>query len=146
VGFPIQQGDECLVVFADFNIDAWHYAGGQQTPLDKRRHDISDGFAIVGPNSLAKAIVTALTATEGGISSATAKVAVDKDTNLVTVANASKNLATILTSLTTELVSLNTALGAMTTGSIAAGTTQATIAARTATITALISDLALLLY
>ena len=50
-GFPISKGDECLVIFSDINIDAWHAVGGQQTPLDQRRHDISDGFAIVGPNS-----------------------------------------------------------------------------------------------
>jgi hypothetical protein len=50
ITFPIQQGDECLVIFADMCIDAWWQNGGtQNTQLDKRRHDLSDGFAIIGP-------------------------------------------------------------------------------------------------
>ena len=48
---PIQQGDECLVVFADMCIDAWWENGGVQNQLEKRRHDLSDGFAIIGIKS-----------------------------------------------------------------------------------------------
>ena len=43
-----QDGDECLVVFADACIDAWWQSGGVQSQADKRRHDLSDGFAILG--------------------------------------------------------------------------------------------------
>lgn len=49
--FPIQAGDECLVVFASRCIDAWWQSGGVQEPLTARMHDLSDGFAIVGPRS-----------------------------------------------------------------------------------------------
>ena len=45
---PIKQGDECLVVFGDMCIDAWWELGGIQNQLEKRRHDLSDGFAILG--------------------------------------------------------------------------------------------------
>ena len=45
---PIQPGDECLVVFADMCIDAWWQSGGIQNQIDRRRHDLSDGFAICG--------------------------------------------------------------------------------------------------
>jgi hypothetical protein len=45
---PIQQGDECLVVFADMCMDAWFGAGGVQNQIEIRRHDLSDGIAIVG--------------------------------------------------------------------------------------------------
>lgn len=45
---PVQQGDECLVVFADSCIDAWWQSGGVQNQIDCRRHDLSDGFAILG--------------------------------------------------------------------------------------------------
>ena len=41
-------GDECLVVFSDMCIDAWWQSGGVQSQADKRRHDLSDGFAILG--------------------------------------------------------------------------------------------------
>ncbi len=45
---PIQQGDECLVVFADMCIDAWWSNGGIQNQIEKRRHDLSDAFAMLG--------------------------------------------------------------------------------------------------
>lgn len=45
---PIKQGDECLVIFADMCIDAWFSYGGIQNQMEKRRHDLSDGFAILG--------------------------------------------------------------------------------------------------
>lgn len=45
---PVQPGDECLVVFGDCCIDAWWQNGGVQNQADHRRHDLSDGFAIVG--------------------------------------------------------------------------------------------------
>lgn len=46
--FPIKEGDECLVVFADMCIDAWFSNGGVQNQIDRRRHDLSDAFAILG--------------------------------------------------------------------------------------------------
>lgn len=54
--FPIHAGDECLVVFASRSIDAWWQSGGVQPPIEPRMHDLSDGFAIVGPMSQAKKI------------------------------------------------------------------------------------------
>lgn len=48
ITMPIQPGDECLVVFADMCIDAWWQSGGIQNQIDRRRHDLSDGFAICG--------------------------------------------------------------------------------------------------
>ena len=52
--FPIHQGDECLVVFADRCIDAWWQSGGIGEPLETRTHNLSDGFALVGPFSPAR--------------------------------------------------------------------------------------------
>ncbi|MCW7550968.1 phage baseplate assembly protein V [Photorhabdus sp. APURE] len=49
--FPVRVGDECLVVFADRCIDYWWQSGGVQEPVDPRQHNLSDGFAIVGPQS-----------------------------------------------------------------------------------------------
>ena len=46
--FVPAKGDECLVVFSDACIDGWWQSGGVQTQVDKRRHDLSDGFAIMG--------------------------------------------------------------------------------------------------
>lgn len=54
--FPIEPGDECLVVFADRCIDAWWQSGGVQEQADYRMHDLSDGFAIFGPRSQPRAL------------------------------------------------------------------------------------------
>lgn len=45
---PIKPGDDCLVVFGDCCMDAWWQSGGVQNQVERRRHDLSDGFAIVG--------------------------------------------------------------------------------------------------
>lgn len=45
---PITKGDECLVMFSDMCIDAWFSNGGIQNQIEKRRHDLSDSFAILG--------------------------------------------------------------------------------------------------
>jgi hypothetical protein len=56
--YPIQQGDECLLIFADRSLDKWIEQGGEQDPIDLRRHDLSDAVAIVGvrskPNKLSE--------------------------------------------------------------------------------------------
>lgn len=49
--FPVRPGDECLLVFADRCIDFWWQNGGVQEPVDLRQHDLSDAFALVGPQS-----------------------------------------------------------------------------------------------
>lgn len=51
ITLPVAVGDECLVVFADRCIDAWWQSGGVQRPMDSRKHDFSDAFAIFGVTS-----------------------------------------------------------------------------------------------
>ena len=55
--FPIEAGDECIVLFADRNIDAWFANGAQAAPFDGRLHDLSDGIALVGLNYLGSTAV-----------------------------------------------------------------------------------------
>ncbi len=50
---PVKGGDECLVVFSSRCIDGWWQDGGVAPAPDSRMHDLSDGFAIVGPRSQA---------------------------------------------------------------------------------------------
>lgn len=54
--FPIKAGDECLVVFASRCIDGWWQLGDVQNQADMRKHDLSDGFALVGVSSVPKVI------------------------------------------------------------------------------------------
>lgn len=54
--FPITSGDECLVVFSSRCIDGWWQSGQIAPQTDRRMHDLSDGFALVGPYSQVKRI------------------------------------------------------------------------------------------
>jgi hypothetical protein len=54
--FDIAAGDECLILFSERCIDRWWKNGGVQDPDEIRFHDLSDGFALIGPNSLPKLI------------------------------------------------------------------------------------------
>jgi phage baseplate assembly protein V len=54
--FPVKPGDECLVVFSSRCIDAWWQSGGSQLAPELRMHDLSDGFALIGPQSQARKI------------------------------------------------------------------------------------------
>jgi len=51
ITMPVAKGDECVVVFADRCIDGWWQSGGVADPLESRMHNLSDGFAFVGPYS-----------------------------------------------------------------------------------------------
>ena len=76
--FPVSEGDECLVIFADRCIDFWWQSGGVQEPVDGRMHDLSDAFCIVGPQSQAKKI--------SGISTTSAQLRTDDGTAFIEVA------------------------------------------------------------
>lgn len=46
--FPLQQGDEVLIIFASRCIDAWWQQGGIQVQAELRMHDLGDGFVVPG--------------------------------------------------------------------------------------------------
>lgn len=49
---PVQQGDECIVLFCDLAIDVWFQNGGlKNRTSSSRRHSLSDGIAIAGLRS-----------------------------------------------------------------------------------------------
>lgn len=73
--FPVRAGDECLVVFSDRCIDFWWQNGGVQETVDPRMHDLSDAFAIVGPQSQAKKI--------SGISTTSVQVRTDDGASFI---------------------------------------------------------------
>ena len=54
ITFPVSKGDECIVLFSDLSIDNWWKYGNVQNPVEQRRHDLSDGMAIMGVKNQAK--------------------------------------------------------------------------------------------
>lgn len=104
VGLPITPGNECLVVFNDFNLGEWLVAGGQPAPEDTLRHGLSGAIAFVGLNSGGNPLQTFLAALEGGLAGATSKIAVNQATGLITISNqAGQNLLTILQTFLTAV-------------------------------------------
>lgn len=59
--FPINVGDECLIVFHDRELDNWLINGEGQAPTTSRLHDLSDGIALVGMRSYPRSIGAAST-------------------------------------------------------------------------------------
>lgn len=53
ITFPIEVGDQVLLVFCSSSIARWKLVGGEIDPGDDRRHDINDAIAIPGLHSFA---------------------------------------------------------------------------------------------
>jgi hypothetical protein len=54
--FPVAADDECLLVFNERAIDFWWKQGGVQKPAERRLHDLSDAFALMGASSIPRAV------------------------------------------------------------------------------------------
>ena len=76
--FPIAIGDEALIVFSSRCIDNWWSSGGIQKQAEFRMHDLSDGFAIVGPRSQPRKL--------SGVSANSVQLRSNDGTNYVEVA------------------------------------------------------------
>lgn len=50
IDMPITPGDYCIVLFNDRDIDTWWSTANFTEPATSRKHDLSDGIAIVGIN------------------------------------------------------------------------------------------------
>lgn len=94
--FPVKAGDECLLIFADRCIDFWWQNGGVQEPVDGRMHDMSDAFAIVGPQSQAQKISGISTnAAQLRTDDGTAFIELDPSSHAVTVTTPGKLTASV---------------------------------------------------
>ena len=51
ISYPVSAGDNCLLLFCDFELDGWWISGEARPSNFPRRHDLSDAIAFVGINS-----------------------------------------------------------------------------------------------
>lgn len=109
--FPIQPGDECLVLFNDRDIDNWFQGGPGQAVASSRLHSFSDGIILVGIRSLPN-VLENYNATHATLRNGSAQVGVS--TTKVKIANADTSLNTLLQSLVTDLQTLITQLALLT--------------------------------
>ncbi len=56
MSFPINRGDECVVLFSDRELESWFTTGEPSAPKYSRMHDLTDAVAIIGIRSLPKVI------------------------------------------------------------------------------------------
>lgn len=122
ITFPVDEGDEVLVVFASRCIDAWWQSGGIQRPMEARMHDLSDGFAIIGPKSQPNVV--------GSISDSSVQVRNDAGTAYVEIDSTGKVklVAPAEIDITAPLVKITGALTVSSTIVATGGLTAATIA------------------
>lgn len=78
--FPLEAGDECLVVFSARCIDAWWQSGQIGIQNELRMHDLSDGFVLAGVCSVPNVVPNISTsAVQLRSDDGTAYVSIDRD-------------------------------------------------------------------
>lgn len=87
--FPVNTGDECMVLFSSRSIDEWWQSGIGQPPFDYRQHDLSDGLCFVGLTSKARPLAN--------ISTAAAQLRSDDGTTLIELNASSKEVRIVAT-------------------------------------------------
>jgi hypothetical protein len=54
--FPLQQGDQVLVLYADRSLDMWKEKGGEVDPAFTHTHEVTDAIAIPGVRAWSEAL------------------------------------------------------------------------------------------
>lgn len=84
--FPIAEGDECLVLFNDRDLDNWFGGSSGSAVATPRLHSFSDGLILVGVRSLANVIPSyAGNAVEIRTKDGSSKISVNTSTGAVTI-------------------------------------------------------------
>lgn len=109
--FPIQKGDDCLLLFNDRDMDNWITSGQVLPPNTARLHDLNDAIALVGIRPVTKTI-SGYDSSRAILKNGNASVGVS--TSKIQIQNNSYNLKTELTDLCTKLNSLCTAIQGIT--------------------------------
>ncbi len=114
--FPVQNNDSCLLIFSERSIDLWKSFGGQLTPDDRRKFDLSDAIAIPGLYSF-NDVLEGVSGDDFVISYSGSKITIRKSgeisietSNKIAIGNQTSELLDILSRLLGELsTSLTTA-------------------------------------
>lgn len=96
--FPVQAGDEGLIIFADRCIDAWWQSGNPGNPpqpqpqVERRMHDLSDAFFIPGVRSQVRLPSGGYNATKAQLRSDDGTVVIEAGAGEITLSAATINL------------------------------------------------------
>jgi hypothetical protein len=114
--FPVVQGDECLILFNDRDIDNWFTGGGGGAVATPRLHSFADGIILVGLRSLGNVLQNFDTAHAALRGSKDGKTMVGVGATLVRIANSQYTLNGLLKTLISNINDLVTAVGNITVG------------------------------
>ena len=131
ITMPIKQGDTCLLMFNDRDMDVW-WASGQvnQEPTTARTHNIADAIALVGIRHAKNAVANY----------DTDRIVIQNDKAKVTVGAEKIAIKNDAQSLKTLLVGLSNALNAFATATSTAAV-EPTLGPASAALSSAISDL-----
>lgn len=110
--FPIQKGDDCILLFNDRDFDNWFNGSSISPPATGRLHAFADAIALVGLRSRSD-LIEDYDTERASLNYGTTKVRVGEE--LVGILNDSTTLGTVLQDLTTKLQDLTAKLQTLTT-------------------------------
>lgn len=85
--FPIQSGDECLLIFNDRDFSTWFKSGSSTNAVPTNRlHSFSDAIALVGVRSTPNAI-KAYDSVRALLTNGNASIGINPEENLITIKN-----------------------------------------------------------
>lgn len=116
--FPITQGDECLVIFNDRDLDNWFQNGAGGPVGTPRLHSFSDAMVLVGVRSVGNVIADYDTA-RAVLRNGNAGVGVGEE--LIKIYNETYTLNQLLQSLLTTLQALTSAISVIKVSGVTAG-------------------------
>lgn len=108
--FPIEEGDECLCLFNDRDIDNWFSGGAGGGNATARLHSFADGIILVGIRSLQNVLLNYDMERVCLRNGETGTTIVGVGETLIKIANATTTLNTLLQSVLTNMQSILTAL------------------------------------
>jgi hypothetical protein len=135
---PISQGDKCLILFNDRDIDNWIHSGEILAPATERLHAFSDGIALVGLNPFSRPIADWDT-TRAVLRNGNAMVGVGSEK--LKLSNELYTLNGLLQELITEVKSLATQAAAITVLGVTSGASASGVPANAAAFTTIFGQL-----
>lgn len=112
ITFPVAEGDQCILLFNDRDIDNW-FAGSTSNPnKTPRLHAFTDCIALIGPNNL-NTVIANYDPVRALITNGTVMNGINPVTNKLTLTNGT-SLNDLLQQLCTQLENLTTQIAAIT--------------------------------
>ncbi len=91
--FPVEEGDECVILFNDRDIDNWFSGSSDSAVATPRLHSTADALILVGVRSLANVVPEfSGSKIELRTKDGTSKVSIDPDTGDITVQSGENGL------------------------------------------------------